>query len=59
MGFYDPDPHLSSKISKELSIPSFQSMGSLIDATDIVDIVTPTLSHFECAKQAILNNKKF
>ena len=57
VGFYDPDPHLSSKISKELSIHSFQSMGSLIDATDIVDIVTPTLSHFECAKQAILNHK--
>ena len=57
VGFYDPDPHLSSKISKELSIRSFQSMGSLIDATDIVDIVTPTLSHFECAKQAILNHK--
>ena len=57
VGFYDPDPHLSSKISKELSVRSFESMSSLIDATDIVDIVTPTLSHFECAKQAILNNK--
>ena len=57
VGFYDPDPHLSSKISKELSIPAFQSMSSLIDAAEIVDIVTPTLSHFECAKQAILNHK--
>ena len=57
VGFYDPDPHLSSKISKELSVRSFESMSSLIDATDIVDIVTPTLSHFECAKQAILNHK--
>jgi len=57
VGFYDPDSHLSSKISKELSVRSFESMSSLIDATDIVDIVTPTLSHFECAKQAILNHK--
>ena len=57
VGFYDPDPHLSSKISKELSVRSFESMSSLIDATDIVDIVTPTLSHFECAKQAIHNQK--
>ena len=57
VGFYDPDPHLSSKLSKELSVRSFESMSSLIDATDIVDIVTPTLSHFECAKQAILNHK--
>lgn len=57
VGFYDPDSHLSSNISKELSVRSFESMSSLIDATDIVDIVTPTLSHFECAKQAILNHK--
>ena len=57
VGFYDPDPHISSKISEELSIRSFHSIDSLIDATEIVDIVTPTLSHFECAKQAILNNK--
>ena len=57
VGFYDPDPHLSSKISKEFSVRSFESMSSLIDATDIVDIVTPTLSHFECAKQAIHNQK--
>ena len=57
VGFYDPDAHLSRKISKELSVRSFDSMSSLIDETDIVDIVTPTLSHFECAKQAILNHK--
>ena len=57
VGFYDPDPDLSSKISKEFSVRSFESMSSLIDATDIVDIVTPTLSHFECARQAILNHK--
>ena len=57
IGFYDPDPHVSSKISKEFSVRSFESMSSLIDATDIVDIVTPTLSHFECAMQAILNHK--
>ena len=57
VGFYDPDPNLSSKISKEFSVRSFESMSSLIDATDIVDIVTPTLSHFECARQAILNHK--
>ena len=57
VGFYDPDAHLSRKISEELSVRSFDSMSSLIDETDIVDIVTPTLSHFECAKHAILNHK--
>ena len=28
VGFYDPDPHLSSKISKEFSVRSFESMSS-------------------------------
>ena len=30
VGFYDPDTHLSRKISKELSVRSFDSMYSLI-----------------------------
>ena len=29
----------------------------LIDSSDIVDIVTPTLSHFNCAKEALKSNK--
>lgn len=28
-------------------------MDSLIDDVDVVDIVTPTIHHFECAKRAI------
>jgi predicted dehydrogenase len=32
-------------------------MQSLIDSCDVVDIVTPTISHFECAATAIRNFK--
>jgi len=29
----------------------------LIDASDAVDIVTPTLSHYDCAVKAVKNSK--
>lgn len=57
VGFYDPNKELSKKISKEFTIHSFKSVDDLIEHTDIVDIVTPTLSHFECAKKALLQSK--
>lgn len=57
IGFYDPNVELSKKICAEFSITAFDSVEELIDATDVVDIVTPTLSHYECAKMALLKHK--
>jgi predicted dehydrogenase len=53
IGFYDPDKEKTEKAVKEFGIRSFSSIDELIDAVDVVDIVTPTLSHFECAEKAI------
>jgi predicted dehydrogenase len=53
VGFYDPDQTISGKIEKEFGIPRFASIDSLIDAVDVVDIVTPTISHFECAAKSL------
>ena len=41
------------KVSKEFGYHAFNSIEELIDAVEVVDIVTPTLSHFDCAKKAI------
>ena len=57
IGFYDPNRENSEKLEKELGVKSFGTIDELIDAVDIVDIVTPTLSHYECAKKAILKSK--
>lgn len=57
IGFYDPNLENSQKISQELNVKAFVSMDELMDAVDIVDVVTPTLSHFECAKKAIEKGK--
>ncbi len=53
VGFYDSDPKVSETISKEFGFNSFPSMEALIDACDMVDVVTPTVHHFECAKKVI------
>ena len=53
VGFYDPSKENAQKVSNEFRYRAFNSIEELIEAVDVVDIVTPTLSHFDCAKQAI------
>ena len=53
VGFYDPSPENTAKVVAEFGYKSFNSVDALIDAVEVVDIVTPTLSHFDCAKKAI------
>ncbi len=57
IGFYDPDAINGKKVSQEFGYTYFDNLNKLIDAADVVDIVTPTLSHFECAKKAIEKGK--
>nr|WP_288933493.1 Gfo/Idh/MocA family oxidoreductase [uncultured Allomuricauda sp.] len=53
VGFYDPDEINAKKVAAEFGYSYFENINNLIDAVDVVDIVTPTLSHFDCAKKAI------
>lgn len=53
VGFYDPSTENAKKVAKEFGYVLFDSVESLIDEVDVIDIVTPTLSHFDCAKLAI------
>ena len=57
VGFYDPDPEVVKKIISEKKYVAFRNPEKLIAAVDIVDIVTPTASHFHIAKKAINANK--
>lgn len=57
VGFYDPNAENAQKVTQEFGYRSFDSISELIQAVDVVDIVTPTLSHFDCAKEAILSGK--
>ncbi|WP_372754640.1 Gfo/Idh/MocA family protein [Mariniflexile sp.] len=57
IGFYDADESNGKKVEAEFGYKFFNSIDTLIDAVDMVDIVTPTLSHYECAKKAISKGK--
>lgn len=56
VGIYDADPARAQAIAADFGVPAFESLHALIDASEAVDIVTPTLSHYEIAKAAM---KKF
>lgn len=53
VGFYDADVENAARVEKELEVKSFEGIDELIDQVDVVDIVTPTLSHFDCASRSL------
>lgn len=53
VGFYDAFDENANKVAAEFGYKKFDSIAELIAAVDVVDIVTPTLQHFECAQQVI------
>ena len=57
VGFYDQDAETCRNVSGEFGIRSFNSLEELVDSCDVVDIVTPTLSHFDCAVSALKKSK--
>ncbi len=53
IGFYDPDDHTGNKVATEYGYTFYRNLDDLLDAVDVIVIVTPTLSHFECARRAM------
>ncbi|WKK64710.1 Gfo/Idh/MocA family protein [Lutimonas zeaxanthinifaciens] len=57
VGFYDPIEDYADQVAEEFGYTRFDSVEKLIDACDVVDIVTPTLNHFDCAQMSIEKGK--
>lgn len=57
VGFYDPYEPNAIKVAQEFGYHRFETIEELIQAVDVVDIVTPTLNHYDCAVQAIKAGK--
>ncbi len=57
VGFYDENLENGKKIAEEFGYKQFNTIATLIHAVDVIDIVTPTLSHYKCAKVAIKSGK--
>ena len=57
VGFYDANKKNAEKIASEFGYKMFDDLDELIAAVDMIDVVTPTLSHFEVAKKVISAGK--
>ena len=57
IGFFDPAAETAKEVESELGVHCFNSIDDLIDAVDVVDIVTPTIRHFECTSKALQKRK--
>ncbi|MEY8022049.1 Gfo/Idh/MocA family protein [Muriicola sp. SD30] len=57
IGFYDADPINGKNVEAEFGYTYFDNINTLIEAVEVVDIVTPTLSHYDCAKKAMEKGK--
>lgn len=57
VGFFDPSDDQAAAIIAEYQVPRFEDVDQLIEATDALDIVAPTTSHYEIAKKCLLNSK--
>jgi len=53
VGFYDPDKQMAAKAFEEFGVQPFADMDELIDKCDVIDVVTPTLAHYDCAVSSI------
>lgn len=56
-GFYDANEETADAVASEFGIKKFDSVHQLINAVDVVDIVTPTVSHFECAAESLKSGR--
>jgi hypothetical protein len=57
IGFYDINTELSKAYSEESGIRFFENVDELIALCDAIDIVTPTVAHFEYAVKAVRASK--
>ena len=57
VGFFDPGDDNALAVVAKYKIKRFDDAEQLIDACDAVDIVAPTIAHFELCKAAITKGK--
>ena len=59
VGFHDADKENGKKLEAEFGYTYFESFETLLAEIDMLDIVTPTLYHYDYAMQAIAHRKHF
>lgn len=56
VGFYDPNDEAAASV-EATGLKRVSTIEELVEAVDVVDIVTPTLSHYDCAVKAIRKSR--
>ncbi|MEO5942230.1 MAG: Gfo/Idh/MocA family oxidoreductase [Ferruginibacter sp.] len=57
VGFYDPDDTNAKTVEEKYALKRYISAEELIDASDAVDIVAPTIYHFDLCSLALRKGK--
>lgn len=57
VGFFDPDDANAAATEQQYGIPRYTNIDALIEATDALDIVSTTITHYEIAKKCLLSGK--
>jgi predicted dehydrogenase len=57
VGFYDPDDAIAREVIEKYGLKRFSSEEELINASDAIDVVTPTQFHFNVCAKAIKKGK--
>ncbi len=57
VGFYDHNAEAADAVAQEFGVKRFYSYPELMEASDVIDIVVPTVAHYECAVKAIKKSK--
>jgi len=57
VGFYDGDESLQKNVSQNFNTKAYSCVNELIRNVDVVDIVKPSISHFDYAVNAIKQSK--
>ncbi|NDC40645.1 MAG: gfo/Idh/MocA family oxidoreductase [Chitinophagia bacterium] len=56
-GFFDPDDTQAALAISQYQVPRYNNIDELIQAADVVDIVSTTSTHYELAKKCVLAGK--
>jgi len=57
VGFFDPNQETAKQVAEQYGLKRFTDPDKLIDACDIIDVITPTDHHFEVCMAAVRKGK--
>jgi predicted dehydrogenase len=57
VGVYDINPQLTKDLSEQYRVKAFTSLENALENCDVIDIVTPSNTHFDIARKAIISGK--